>query len=100
MASDEGMLQQAYQAMVANWNGRRSMHYQRLFMDDDGTPSNDGQKVLADLRKFCRGDRSTFDADPRIHALLEGRREVFLRILAMLGVPSEATKDFLEVSDE
>lgn len=100
MASDEGMLQQAYQAMMAQINGRRSLHYQRLFMDDDGTPSIDGQKVLADLRKFCRGDRSTFDADPRIHALLEGRREVFLRILAMLDMPSEATKDFLEVSDE
>lgn len=100
MASDQGMMERAYNATIANWNGKRSQHYKRLFIDDDGTPSIDGEKVLADLRKFCRGDRSTFDADPRIHALLEGRREVFLRILAMLGMPSEATNDFVEVSDE
>lgn len=100
MASDQGMMERVFNQMVAHLNGKRSQHYKRLFIDDDGTPSIDGQKVLADLRKFCRGDRSTFDADPRIHALLEGRREVFLRILAMLGMPSEATNDFVEVSDE
>lgn len=36
--------------------------------------------VLADLDEFCRMDESTFNPDPRIHALLEGRREVALRI--------------------
>jgi hypothetical protein len=36
--------------------------------------------VLEDLAKFCRADQSCFDADPRIHAVLEGRREVWLRI--------------------
>lgn len=39
------------------------------------------QIVLKDLAHFCRGDRSTFDKDPQVHALLEGRREVFLRIM-------------------
>jgi hypothetical protein len=39
-----------------------------------------GQAVLADLAKFCRANESTFDADPRLHAVLEGRREVWLRI--------------------
>ena len=38
------------------------------------------QGVLDDLRGFCRGDRSTFHPDARSHALLEGRREVWLRI--------------------
>jgi len=38
-------------------------------------------EVLRDLAEFCRGMESTFDPDPRIHALLEGRREVLLRIL-------------------
>lgn len=36
--------------------------------------------VMADLAKFCRANESTFHADPRLHAALEGRREVFLRI--------------------
>lgn len=43
-----------------------------------------GAKVLADLAKFCRAHESTFHADPRVHAVLEGRREVFLRIMEHL----------------
>ena len=39
-----------------------------------------GNMVLQDLAKFCRGAESCFDADPRKHAVLEGRREVWLRI--------------------
>lgn len=40
--------------------------------------------VLKDLARFCRGNRTCFDPDPRLHACLEGRREVFLRILKHL----------------
>ncbi len=36
--------------------------------------------VLEDLAKFCRAHESTFHEDPRLHAVLEGRREVWLRI--------------------
>lgn len=36
--------------------------------------------VLRDLAKFCRAYESTFHPDPRVHAVLEGRREVWLRI--------------------
>lgn len=36
--------------------------------------------VMEDLRGFCRAERSCWDADPRVHAVLEGRREVWLRI--------------------
>lgn len=39
-----------------------------------------GEEVLADLAKFCRANQTTFHADPRVHAVAEGRREVFLRI--------------------
>lgn len=39
-----------------------------------------GQKVLEDLAPFCRAGVSCFNSDPRIHADLEGRREVWLRI--------------------
>lgn len=81
-------------------NARRAMHYQRVFLDNDGTPSLSARKVLADLRKFCRVDRSTFEVDPRAHALLEGRREVALRILTMIGLKGEDLAPFVEVSDE
>ena len=43
--------------------------------------SEDGKRVLADLRWFCRLDNTPWDADPRIHALMTGRFEVGRRIL-------------------
>ena len=36
--------------------------------------------VLKDLARFCRANKSTFNADPRLHAVAEGRREVWLRV--------------------
>lgn len=39
-----------------------------------------GKEVLKDLARFCRAHESTFHADPRAHAMAEGRREVWLRI--------------------
>lgn len=39
------------------------------------------QNVLIDLAKFCRANESCFDPDPRKHAILEGRREVWLRLI-------------------
>jgi hypothetical protein len=47
----------------------------------EGTATPDDlNAVEADLRRFCRAGVSTFHPDPRVHAMLEGRREVFLRI--------------------
>jgi len=39
-----------------------------------------GQNVLHDLALFCRANESTFTDNDRTSALLEGRREVWLRI--------------------
>ena len=49
-----------------------------------GSPA--GQEVLKDLLKFCRARKTTFNADPRVHAALEGRREVWLRIEDHIGL--------------
>jgi hypothetical protein len=48
-----------------------------------------GQAVLHDLAQFCRASESTFDPDPRVHALKEGRREVWLRIQEHLDLTPE-----------
>lgn len=48
-----------------------------------------GQVVLADLARFCRADQTTFHPDPRVHALMEGRREVWLRIKEHLDLDLE-----------
>lgn len=55
---------------------RRRYAYQRVF-DSDNVYTDE---VLRDLAWFCRAHVPTYHADPRVHAELEGRREVWLRI--------------------
>jgi hypothetical protein len=47
------------------------------------------EEVLADLAKFCRANESTFHPDARVHAVAEGRREVWLRIQQHLQMSDE-----------
>lgn len=49
------------------------------FFGGTGT-ANDKRLVMGDLRRFCRGGETPWDNDPRVHALLTGRFEVFMRI--------------------
>lgn len=53
--------------------------YVRVF--EGSTVPGDADRVMTDLMQFCRGNVSTYMADPRDHALLEGRREVYQRIM-------------------
>lgn len=48
-----------------------------------------GQTVLQDLAEFCRANDTCFHEDARMHAVLEGRREVWLRIQQQLNLTSE-----------
>lgn len=59
---------------LADFLQHRQRAYQLVF------GSELAKTVLEDLAKFCRAEQTTFDPDPRIHAVLEGRREVWLRI--------------------
>lgn len=60
---------------------------QRAYLDTFDNPV--GHKVLRDLAKFCRAHESTFHPDPRVHATLEGRREVWLRIASHMKLDDE-----------
>lgn len=62
---------------------RRKQNYQLTFK------SPAGEQVLADLALFCRANETCFAADPRVHAVAEGRREVWLRIQQHLNLSSE-----------
>lgn len=64
----------------------RARYFTLLFGDEGGIPA---KKVLEDLAKFCRAKESTFHEDPRIHAVLEGRREVYLRIMQHLELSTD-----------
>lgn len=63
--------------------GRRRSAYVATF------DNHHGRLVLADLANFCRATTSTFHADARVHAVAEGRREVFLRIQNHLNLSDE-----------
>ena len=59
----------------------RQRAYKKVFsLEGTASQVKAVKAVLDDLNRFCRADRSCFDPDPRIHAVLEGRREVHLRI--------------------
>lgn len=62
----------------------RKRAYQQTFIKDMAS-----EVVMADLAQFCRANKSTFDADPRVHALLEGRKEVWLRIAQHLNLTED-----------
>lgn len=61
----------------------RALDYRLTF----GAPT--AESVLADLARFCRANESTFHPDPRIHAVLEGRREVWLRLRDHLDLDND-----------
>lgn len=54
-----------------------------------------GKEVIADLRRFCCGTKTTFSTDstgrldPLHLARMEGRREVFLQIMTIMKVEFE-----------
>lgn len=62
---------------------QRQMAYRQVFAGPVA------ETVLADLAKFCRASESAFHVDPRVHALLEGRREVWLRIVQHLELEEQ-----------
>jgi hypothetical protein len=65
------------------WKWQRRQAYRDLFAGPVGAI------VLQDLMKFCRANETCFDLDPRIHAALEGRREIWNRIQNHLQLSPE-----------
>ena len=74
--------QQAVERLRSFIFGRRSA-YVRTFSGPVA------REVLEDLAHFCRATETTFHEDPRAAALLEGRREVWLRIQEHLNLSPE-----------
>jgi hypothetical protein len=59
-----------------------------------------GGEVLRDLAKFCRADETTFHADARASALMEGRREVWLRITKHLNLTPDQLVQYFNPQGE
>ena len=76
--------------------------YRRVFLADTEL-SRDARLVLADLKRFCRATSSTLCispttgmVDPVATAAAEGRREVWLRIIAHLHLEDRITLNLEE----
>lgn len=85
---------------------RRKLAYRRLFFDASGNINRDAEIVLADLRRFCRAHASTAiispvskAVDPIAMAMAEGRREVWLRLMAHLHVDEKQVFNLVEADD-
>lgn len=86
---------------------KRQLAYLRTFFGDGSTPHVHAQDVLADLRKFARIDDGgivvspiTRMTDPHATCYRAGLRDMYLRIVAHLGIdeaqpfkPSEEKPD-------
>lgn len=75
-----GLVEKAKQYLFA-----RQTAYRAVFPMD----APQVEKVLKDLAAFCRANQTTFNPDPRANAVLEGRREVWLRIQHHLKLTQE-----------
>ena len=74
---------------------RRHIAYNQVF-----SHSNQFTRVvLMDLAKFCRAHDSTFHKDERAATLMEGRREVWLRIQEHLNLSVEEIYALHRVSE-
>lgn len=64
-----------------NFISTRKRAYRACFdKDEDGNFKPTADRVLVDLAKFCRAHETTATTDERTSAIMEGRREVWLRI--------------------
>jgi hypothetical protein len=66
---------------------------QRAYLRVFGGESAEVKEVIADLKKFCLADESAYDPDPRTHALLSGRQEVWIRISEHLNLKLDQLYD-------
>ncbi|MCE2660921.1 MAG: hypothetical protein LW854_22255 [Rubrivivax sp.] len=85
---------------------RRKLAYRRTFMDAEGRLHPSAEIVLADLRRFCRATGSTMvlspvskTIDPLAMAMAEGRREVWMRLMAHLHVDEKQVFNLVEPSE-
>ena len=58
------------------------------------------ERVLIDLARFCRANESTFNPDARAEGVLQGRREVWLRISKHLNLTEDELQAYFNPQGE
>lgn len=80
---------------IANRRLRKGSAYKECFNGQGGKLTDSGSIVMEDLARFCYGTKTTAIAtsngiDPIASAQAEGRRQVYLRIMAHLHMSDSA----------
>ena len=94
------MIRALVQSLRVRLMRRRRAGYRALFGPGDGGFTPAQEAVIADLKRFCHAQTPTYSADPREHALREGRREVWLRIQHFLQLTDGQIADIKETDDD
>jgi len=84
--------------------------FKACFLGEDGKVSYEGERAIADLRKFARMGHGPDDhaflrdlegrIDPISMARIEGRRETVNRLVRFLELDPAAVQQFVEVDNE
>lgn len=84
--------------------------FKACFLGEDGRPTYEGERAIADLRNFARMGHGPNDhaflrdldgrIDPISMARIEGRREVVSRLARFLSLDPAAVQQFVEVDNE
>lgn len=77
--------------------------FRACFLGANGKPTDQGEIVLAELRRFCHGNRPTLKTglngiDPHASIAAAARQEVFFRITAMLNLDDSDINRMQEVA--
>lgn len=72
----------------------RACFWRGLWRTGSGVPSDHTRDVLNELKEFCRADASCVQftngcVDTHLTAVIEGRREVWLKIVALLNLSDQ-----------
>jgi hypothetical protein len=64
---------------------KKEWAWRHILSRKDGGLDEAAKIALSDLRYFCNGTKSNFHSDALEMARMEGRREVFMRIMTFLN---------------
>lgn len=96
---------------MADWVRDKILRKKLAFQAVFGAPGSDlsiaQQQVMADLRSFCKVEKSTAmvsmptgRVDPISMAMLEGRRQVYMRIMKLTSLPEQMMFQHMAGTDD
>lgn len=77
----------------------KRLSYRQCFCNPDGSLTSAGKRVFRDLALYASAYKTTYRPDALEMARLAGRREMFLKMQAMIELPDEEFLKSIEDSE-